>query len=86
MSDFLREVSFLVPDFLNIQRLSFSQFLKKGLIEEFNKKNPILIRKRKIKIIFFPKYYQLTTPKWCLNDAIVNSKTYATHLHIPILF
>ena len=84
MPNFLKEVSFLIPDFLNIQRLSFSQLLKKGLIEEFQKKNPILIKKKKIKITFFSKFYQLTTPKWDSSYAISNSKTYASRLYIPI--
>lgn len=84
MSNFLKEVSFLVPDFLNIQRSSFSKLLKKGLVEEFQKKNPILIRKKRIKIIFFPKFYQLTTPKWDSSNAITHSKTYAARLYLPI--
>lgn len=84
MSNFLKEVSFLVTDFLSIQRLSFSQLLKKGLIDEFQKKNPILIRKKRIKIILFPKFYQLTIPKYDSSYAIVNSKTYAARLYLPI--
>ena len=84
MSNFLKEVSFLVSDFLNIQRSSFQYFLKKGLISEFEKKNPILIRKKRVKIIFFPKFYQLTIPRWDSSDAIINSKTYATQLYLPI--
>ena len=84
MSKFLKEVSFLVTDFLNIQRLSFSHLLKKGLISEFKKKNPILIRKKRVKIIFFPKFYQLTLPQGDSSDAIINSKTYAARLYIPI--
>ena len=84
MTYFLKEVSFLVPDFLNIQRSSFSKLLKQGLIEEFQKKNPILIRKKRIKITFFSKFYQLTTPQWDSSYAILNSKTYAAQLYIPI--
>nr|UXE31123.1 RNA polymerase beta subunit [Ostreobium quekettii] len=84
MSNFLKEVSFLVPDFLNIQRLSFSQLLKQGLIEEFQKKNPLLVRKKRIKITFFSKFYQLTAPKWDSSYAVSNSKTYAARLYIPI--
>lgn len=86
MFNFLKEISFLMPDFLNVQRSSFYQLLKTGIIEEFQKKNPILIRKKKIKIVFLPKYYQLTIPKWDLNQSIINAKTYAAHLHIPILY
>ena len=84
MSNFLKEVSFLVADFLSIQRSSFSMLLKKGLIDEFKKKNPILIRKKRIKIIFFPKFYQLVTPKWDSSYAVSNSKTYAAQLYLPV--
>lgn len=84
MSNFLKEVSFLLTDFLNIQRSSFSYFLKKGLISEFKRKNPILIRKKRVKIIFFPKFYQLTIPRGDSSDAIISSKTYAARLYLPI--
>lgn len=84
MSNFLKEVSFLVPDFLSVQRLSFLKLLKKGLIEEFQNKNPILIKKKKVKIIFFSKFYQLTYPRWSSDQAIAKSKTYASRLYIPI--
>ena len=86
MSKLLKEVSFLVTDFLNIQRLSFSYLLKKGLISEFKKKNPILIRKKRVKIIFFPQFYQLTIPNGDASDAIINSKTYASRLYLPIQY
>ena len=85
MASFLKEVAFLVPDFLNIQRSSFSKFLKEGIVEEFQKKNPILIRKKRIKIIFLPKFYQLISPNWDSGYAISNSQTYAARLYIPIL-
>lgn len=84
MFKFLKEVSFLIPNFLDIQRSSFSFFLERGLIEEFQKKNPIINRKKKIKIIFFPKFYQLATPKRNSYQAVINSKTYASGLYIPI--
>lgn len=84
MFKFLKEVSFLIPNFLDIQRSSFSLFLERGLIEEFEKKNPIINRKKKIKIVFFPKFYQLTTPKLNSYKAVINSKTYASGLYIPI--
>ena len=84
MPNSLKEVSFLVADFLSIQRSSFSRFLKKGLINEFQKKNPILIRKKRVKLIFFPKYYQLIIPKQDSSHAIINSKTYVARLYLPI--
>lgn len=84
MIKILQELSFLIPDFLSIQRSSFLYLLKKGLIDEFQSKNPILNRKKKIKIIFFPKFYQLTVPKRSSDNAIIESKTYASELYIPI--
>ena len=84
MPNSLKEVSFLVTDFLSIQRSSFSSFLKKGLISEFQKKNPILIRKKRIRLIFFSKFYQLITPRRDSSSAIINSKTYAARLYLPI--
>lgn len=80
----LKEISFLIPDFLSVQRLSFFYLLRKGLISEFQNKNPILNRKKKIKILFFPKFYQLTFPKRSSDHAIIESKTYASELYIPI--
>ena len=84
MPNYLKEVSFLVADFLSIQRSSFSYFLKKGLINEFQKKNPIQIRKKRVKLIFFPKFYQLIIPRRDSSHAIINSKTYAARLYLPI--
>lgn len=84
MSKLLKEISFLIPDFLDIQRSSFSQLLKEGIIEELQRRNPIIIRKRKIKIIFFSKFYQLINPKYDSSYAISNSKTYAARLYVPI--
>lgn len=80
----LNRVSFLIPDFLDLQRSSFFSFLKKGLIYEFQKKNPILNKKKRIKIIFFSKFYQLTAPKQSPDQSVIKSKTYASELYIPI--
>ena len=72
----LNFISFLIPDFLDIQRSSF--------FYEFQKKNPILNKKKRIKILFFPKFYQLTAPKQNPDQAVIKSKTYASELYIPI--
>ena len=50
----------------------------------FKKKNPILNKKKRIKILFFPKFYQLTAPKQNPDQAVIKSKTYASELYIPI--
>ena len=84
MANFLNEISFLIPDFLNLQRSSFYFFLRKGLIDEFEKKNPILIKKKRIKILFLPKFYQIETPLNTIDYCISQSRTYAGKLYIPI--
>ena len=84
MANFLNEISFLIPDFLNLQRSSFYTFLQQGIIDEFQKKNPILIKKKRIKIIFYPKFYQIEIPSNNIDYCIAKSKTYAGKLYIPI--
>ena len=86
MSTFLKELTFLIPDFLDIQRLSFIKLLEKGLIAEFQKRNPIIIQKKKIKILFFSKFYQLLAPNWTSYQSIIKSKSYVSLLYIPIHF
>ena len=86
MSTFLNELSFLIPDFLDIQRLSFTKFLENGLISEFQKRSPIIIRKKKIRILFFSKFYQMLAPKWTPYQSVIRSGSYGSSLYIPIRF
>nr|YP_009105099.1 beta subunit of RNA polymerase [Edaphochlorella mirabilis]AIT93774.1 beta subunit of RNA polymerase [Edaphochlorella mirabilis] len=76
--------SFFIPDFAEIQRQSFLNFLDKGLIREFSKRNPISNSNQNLELFFYPEYYQLSPPEWTPKQAILNSKTYSCRLYVPI--
>jgi DNA-directed RNA polymerase beta subunit len=73
---------FYLSDFVAIQRNSFLNFLEKGLIEEFSKRNPIT--NATLEVYFYPEYYQLTAPKYSARQAIIKGKSYASRLYIPV--
>jgi len=72
-----------IPDLIAFQRKSFQTFLKTGLIEEFNSRNPIYNVDKTIKFTFYPEYYKLYSPETTLNESIRQGKTYACRLYIP---
>jgi DNA-directed RNA polymerase subunit beta len=75
---------FLMPDFLEIQRLSFFQFLETGIIQEIQRRNPISNSSRILQIFFYPEAYQLEAPEFTPKEAILNGKSYASRLFLPI--
>ena len=76
-------VSSFIPDFVEIQRKSFSTFLKKGFIKELANRNPITNKTHDLELFFYPQYYQLNRPEWSPTQAILKSKTYACKLYVP---
>jgi DNA-directed RNA polymerase subunit beta len=74
----------LTPDFLEIQRSSFLQFLETGLVNEINRRNPITSSARDYQIFFYPEAYQLEAPEFSAKDAIVYGKSYASRLFLPV--
>jgi DNA-directed RNA polymerase subunit beta len=76
--------SFQIPNFLNLQRSSFQEFLKKGLVEEFKRYNPITNHNKTIEIFFHVDHYKLNRPKWTPKQAILKRKSYACELYIPV--
>ena len=76
-------VSSFIPDFVEIQRKSFSTFLKKGFIKELANRNPITNKTHLLELFFYPQYYQLNRPEWSPTQAILKSKTYACKLYVP---
>lgn len=75
---------YFIPDFIELQAKSFQRFLKKGLIEELNKRNPITSSKSKdFELILYPEYYKLLPPRCNSREAILQSKTYACRLYVP---
>jgi DNA-directed RNA polymerase beta subunit len=77
--------SFLVPDFVDIQRKSFFRLLEKGIVEEFSKVNPIVSNISQLKLTFYPERYLLILPDFSLSEAIVQGKTYSCKLYVPVL-
>jgi len=75
--------SFLIPDFVEIQRKSFSYFLEKGIIKEFSKINPIESEISKLKLLFYPKDYLLILPEYSISDAVIQGRTYSCKLYLP---
>lgn len=71
------------PDFIDIQRDSFSNFLENGLIEEISKRNPITSSFYHLELLFYPEFYQFNPPDWNTKEAILKSKTYAGRIYIP---
>ena len=75
--------SYLLPELIEMQRESFSFFLKNGILEEFSKINPIKSSTGDFSLIFYPKKYRLTPPLFNIREAILNGKTYSSKLYIP---
>jgi len=84
MFNFFNEISFLIPNFMDLQRKSFINFFKTSLVNEFQKRNPIISKKKKIKILFYPKLYLLIFPQSDSEQAINESRTYSSKLYIPV--
>ena len=79
------KASFLVPDFVEIQRRSFSRFLEKGIVEEFSKINPIRSDVSKLKLTFYADKYLLVLPDYSVTEAVLQGKTYSGKLYLPAM-
>jgi DNA-directed RNA polymerase beta subunit len=75
---------YFLSDFVSIQRQSFFTLLEKGLIEEWNKRNPITNAKKDVSVLFYPEYYILTRPFYTEREAILKNKSYTSQLFIPV--
>nr|AYQ94887.1 beta subunit of RNA polymerase protein a [Microspora sp. UTEX LB472] len=73
-----------LSDFVSIQRKSFFYLLEKGLIEEFQKRNPITSVKKDFELFFYPEYYKLTAPEVSIQHAIIKAKSYSSKMYIPV--
>lgn len=83
----MKNSSLFIPDFLRIQRESFRLFLKKGLISELDKRNPILKTQQgssSIELRFYSDYYRLSPPPWTPHQALLKKKSYACRVYVPV--
>lgn len=76
--------SFLVGNFIEVQRQSFYNFLEKGLIQELSKKNPIKNSATGLTICFYSEYYRLTRPELTSKESILKAKSYSSEIYIPV--
>ena len=77
---------YFLPDFVEIQRESFLNFLKEGILEEFSKRNPITNISKTIEIFFYADYFCLTKPDYSIQQAIFFKKSYTSKLYIPVQY
>nr|YP_009492318.1 RNA polymerase beta subunit [Stauridium tetras]AWI68959.1 RNA polymerase beta subunit [Stauridium tetras] len=77
---------YFLPDFVQMQRQSFLNFLDNGIIEEFAKRNPITNINKNIEIFFYPEYYRLTKPSYTIQQAVFYQKSYVSKLYIPVQY
>lgn len=77
-------INFKIPNFLDIQRKSFKDFLKIGLIKEFKNLKKITNSSKTIEILFHIEKYKLTRPKWTIRQCIFKRKNYSCQLFIPL--
>nr|YP_009725429.1 beta subunit of RNA polymerase [Trebouxia lynnae]QHO63935.1 beta subunit of RNA polymerase [Trebouxia lynnae] len=73
-----------IPDFVDIQRKSFSALLKKGFIRELANRNPITNATHDLELFFYPQFYQLNRPECTPTEAILKSKSYSCKLYVPV--
>ena len=73
-----------IPEFLEIQRNSFLRILDTGLIQAFEKINPILPTFQcKYGLLFYPKDYVLVLPENTITEAFLQGKTYGCKIYVP---
>jgi DNA-directed RNA polymerase beta subunit len=77
---------YFLPDFVEIQRESFLNFLKEGILEEFSRRNPITNISKTIEIFFYADYFCLTKPDYSIQQAIFFKKSYTSKLYVPVQY
>lgn len=80
----MKKKRIFLPDFLELQRQSYLNFLANGIAEEFYKRNPITSKDRRIEVFFYPEHYKLTKPSLSLKTAIHLQKSYISKLYVPV--
>jgi DNA-directed RNA polymerase beta subunit len=78
-----RDGCFYIPDFIEIQKSSFSHFLEVGIIHEFRKMGPIFARAGEVEIRFNATHFFLAPPDLTIREAILKGKTYESKLYLP---
>lgn len=84
---YFNEPYILIPDLVNIQRLSFQNFILSGFTKLFQKKKTILFQKgnQKLELVFFPEWIRFKKPEFSSKKARHYGKTYGSFVYIPVL-
>ena len=77
-------ISFFIPDFIEMQRSSFIYLLLDRFVKDFSNRKHIRIRKRRLKLFFYPEYYQLSYPEESPSEAVLKGNTYCSRLYVPV--
>lgn len=77
----------MIPDLVDIQRMSFKNFIVSGLFKTLKEKKSISLKKNnyKLEIIFFAEWIRFKKPEIKPKKAIDLRKTYGCSIYIPIL-
>ena len=73
-----------LPDFIEMQRLSFSWFISQGLSEELSHFSSILDFSNNIESLIFGQQYKLIKPFYTALDAKKDAKSYVAQLQVLI--
>lgn len=74
---------FFFPDFLNVQRKSFRNFIKNDFIFEFSKIKKI-VNSKKLNLKFLYENLKFLSPIFNIEESILLSKTYCSNFYIPV--
>lgn len=76
-----------IPDLVNIQRVSFQNFIKYGLSETIAKNNPLVFSNFNddYEITFFPNWIQFRKPEYKPKHALRFGKTYGSSIYLPLV-
>ncbi len=73
-----------LPDFIQIQKISFSWFIAQGLSEELNNFSSILDFTGNIEVCIFGSAYKLKKPKYSEFESKQRDSTYSARIYVPI--
>ena len=73
-----------LPDFIEMQRISFSWFISQGLTDELSNFSSILDFSGNIEILILGQYYKLIKPFYNPLEAKKDAKSYVTELQLLV--
>ena len=72
---------YLLPNLLEVQRISYCWFLEKGLVQELSNFSAIQDYVGELELSFSAKFYRIKMPKYTLEEAKRRDTTYSIRLY-----